>query len=272
VLLPRLLTALIGMPLLVFFIHWGSIPFTAFMTGAAVLALHEFGIIASLGGRGIQRSTVTVGGGLLALAAALAPPGGGLGSMGSAAALTLLILTAVLRETFREERSLDRAALTVFGAVFIGWTLAHIPLLRDLRPHGERLTFFLFIAVWVTDIAAYAVGMTAGRRPLAPSISPKKTWEGAAGGLAAALLFSLIAGKTFLSGVLGTLDCLEMGLIIGTLGQVSDLSESFVKRSAGVKDSSSLLPGHGGILDRFDSFLLTAPAIYYALYFKLYQP
>lgn len=268
-LLPRLLSAVVGIPLLLFFIHLGSLPFLAFVAGTAVLALYEYGLVLWLGGRGVQRFNAAAGGGLLALAVGLGGRGGGprSGDLGWAV-LALLTLWVVLREMFRREHSLDRAALTLFGAVFVGWSLGHLALLRELRPHGERLTLFLFLTVWITDMAAYAAGRGFGRRPLAPRISPKKTWEGAVAGVAGALLFSAAAERTFLGEALGLKAALAAGLLIGVLGQLSDLAESVVKRAAGVKDSSDLLPGHGGVLDRFDSFLLTAPLLYYALLLK----
>lgn len=265
-LLPRALTAAVGIPLLLWLIHLGSLPFLAFVTGVSVLALHEYGLILWLGGRGVQRLTAALGGGALSAAVALSGSGGLPAARGLAgAALTGLVLATVLREMLRPDHSLDRAALTLFGPLFIGWTLAHLALLRDLRPDGERLTLFLFLAIWLMDTAAYAAGRTLGRRRLAPGLSPGKTWEGAAAGLAAVALFAGLSRPWLLPSSFGPAAAVGLGLVVGVLGQVSDLAESMIKRAAGVKDSGRLLPGHGGVLDRFDSFLLSAPAMYYAV-------
>ena len=264
-LLPRLLTAVVGIPLLLYLIHVGSLPFLIFVVGVAVVALYEYALLLWIGGRGVQRSTAVVGGGLLALAVALGSPGPGRSMQGGLPGLiiTCLVLVAMLREMLRKEHSLDRAALTVFGALFIGWTLAHLALLRDLRPHGEALTFLLFITIWIMDTTAYAAGHAIGRRKLAPSISPGKTWEGAVAGFVAAVAAVMIAQRFWLSDALGVRRALALGVMLGTVGQASDLAESVIKRAVGAKDSSHLLPGHGGVLDRFDSLLLAAPMMYY---------
>ena len=188
-------------------------------------------------------------------------PGGGLGPV--QAALTVLATAAMLRELLRKEHSLDRAALTVFGAVFVGWPLGHLSLARELSPNGEGLTLLLFAAVWATDSAAYAAGKLAGRSKLAEHLSPHKTWEGAAAGLLAALATAWMARRLFLSDILSPAAAVAAGLLVGVVGQLSDLAQSLVKRAAGVKDSATLLPGHGGVFDRFDSFFLLAPLWYH---------
>ncbi|MCM2305618.1 MAG: phosphatidate cytidylyltransferase, partial [Elusimicrobia bacterium] len=174
----------------------------------------------------------------------------------------------VLLEMAAKTHSLDRVALTLFGAVFAGWMPAHLALIRDLRPHGEAFAFLTFAAVWCMDTAAYAAGRGFGRHSLAPVLSPKKTWEGAAAGFAAAIAVSLAFQKFMLHEALSPAMAVVIGVIIGAMGQLSDIAESMVKREAGVKDSGALLPGHGGVFDRFDSYILCAPAVYYALTFR----
>lgn len=266
-LLPRVLTALVGIPFLLYVIHVGSLPFVAFVTAVATLALYEYALLLWLGGRGIQRVTCVVGGGLLALTVALGSPGPGRAMQGGLAGLviTALVLASILREMLRKEHSLDRAALTVFGALFVGWTLAHLALIRDLRPHGEGLTFLLFITIWIMDSVAYFVGRSFGRHKLAPAISPGKTWEGAAAGFVAGVAAVLVARRFWLADALPLPAAATLGVLLGVVAQASDLAESVVKRAVGAKDSSNLLPGHGGVLDRFDSFLLAAPMMYYVL-------
>lgn len=126
--------------------------------------------------------------------------------------------------------------------------------INSLLQGGGTILLILLFVTWATDIGAYAVGMKFGRRLLAPEISPKKTWEGALGGLAAALVVGAVAGHVAHEMYLA----LAMAILAGTAGQIGDLLESLYKREAGVKDSGGILPGHGGILDRFDAFFYNA--------------
>lgn len=119
----------------------------------------------------------------------------------------------------------------------------------------------LFAAVWTCDSAAYFTGMSIGRHKLFERISPKKTWEGAVGGLIGALIMFYLLMNFLIPGFSIT-DRIVIGCIVGILGQLGDLAESQLKRDAGIKDSSNIIPGHGGILDRFDSMLFIAPAVF----------
>jgi len=157
---------------------------------------------------------------------------------------------------------------TFFAAAFIGvffGYLVRLRLLSDL-PKGEEtgsdLVFLLFFVVWASDVAAYYAGHALGRHALAPAVSPKKTVEGAVGGLAGALLAAFAARIWFMRR-LDPLDCVILGVALGAVGIVGDLVESMLKRGAGVKDSASLVPGHGGLLDRVDSLLYSGPVLYY---------
>lgn len=126
---------------------------------------------------------------------------------------------------------------------------------------GGYTVISVLAVIWICDTAAYHTGMAVGRRKLFERVSPNKTWEGAVAGFLAAILAAL-AAKFLVLEYLAVPHALAVGLIVGTLGQTGDLFESLLKRDAGVKDSSALLPGHGGVLDRFDSLLFTAPAVY----------
>jgi phosphatidate cytidylyltransferase len=127
---------------------------------------------------------------------------------------------------------------------------------------GAWAVLFVFLTTWACDTGAFFVGRTFGRHKLAPQLSPGKTREGAIGGLLAALVVGSVLGNVL---HLGSPLSLLLGVVSGVLGQVGDLVASAIKRELGLKDFGALLPGHGGILDRFDSLLLTAPAIYYIL-------
>ncbi|MHB1729964.1 MAG: phosphatidate cytidylyltransferase [Leptospirillum sp.] len=146
------------------------------------------------------------------------------------------------------------------GLVYIPYLLGYVVLLRSL-PGGGKLVLFILGFTWAVDILAYAVGKTLGKVKLAPALSPSKTKEGAVGGLAGGVVWTLLFHKLLLPGVpLG--DLLAISLLMGGVGQVGDLCESAFKRYAGVKDSGALLPGHGGFLDKIDSLLFNAPVFY----------
>ena len=188
----------------------------------------------------------------------------------------ILCLTLLMYCTFISpvDRVLPDAASSVFCLVYTGLTMIAIPALRE-QTNGSSLLVFLLCVVWAGDSAALYVGRALGRHKLAPAISPNKTWEGSIGSIAGSLLIT--AGLLELADVLSrwnsvTLSFSEegwgywlgMALLVNVAGQVGDLAESALKRSAGVKDSGNLLPGHGGILDRIDALLLAAPALWYA--------
>lgn len=185
-------------------------------------------------------------------------------------ALALLALC-----TFRSpvERILPDVASAYFGIIYIGLSFATLPLLFE-QGNGPSLLLFLFVAVWSGDIAALYVGKAFGRKKLAPHISPGKTREGSIASLAASALFTLFLlwVAAFLSAhSVNTLSYpgpwyrwFILAIFVNAAAQLGDLVESGLKRSAGVKDSGTLLPGHGGILDRIDAILLAAPFLWYA--------
>ena len=159
------------------------------------------------------------------------------------------------------EQSLRDGAMTLFGVLYLGLTLGPLSMTR-LLPLGEWLIFFLLLVTWASDTGAYYVGTLYGRHRLAPTISPKKTVEGLVGGLISAIIVAYTARWWFLPELSG-LDCLVLATLLTITGLWGDLAESAMKRSGGIKDSGGILPGHGGMLDRLDSLLFTAPAFYY---------
>ena len=159
------------------------------------------------------------------------------------------------------EQSLRDGAMTLFGVLYLGLTLGPLSMTR-LLPQGEWLIFFLLLVTWASDTGAYYVGTLYGRHRLAPTISPKKSYEGLVGGVIGAIIAAYIIRWWFLPELSG-LDCLVLGILLTLTGLWGDLTESAMKRSVGIKDSGGILPGHGGMLDRLDSLLFTAPAFYY---------
>jgi phosphatidate cytidylyltransferase len=184
------------------------------------------------------------------------------------------------------EETIADASASIFCLLYTGLTLIALPSLRE-QANGPSLVVFLLFVVWAGDTAAYYAGRAWGRHKMAPKLSPGKTWEGAIASVAgsviiAAALVSLASlmqepansavlswlERTFPSAVLSYPDeiwyWLVLAAIINAAGQIGDLAESALKRSAGVKDSGSLLPGHGGVLDRIDALLLAGPVLWYA--------
>jgi phosphatidate cytidylyltransferase len=158
--------------------------------------------------------------------------------------------------------ALARASAAVFPMLYLGLPVGALIALRALR--GREALFLLMLAVMVSDTAQYYSGRAFGRRLLAPAISPKKTIEGAAGGFVAGALLLVVAGAWWLPAMPVAMRAL-LGVALVALGIAGDLFESMLKRSAGVKDSSALIPGHGGVLDRIDALLFAAPIYYVVL-------
>jgi phosphatidate cytidylyltransferase len=162
-------------------------------------------------------------------------------------------------------------AVTLFGVLYVGWLSAHLVLLRELpwragTPYADGAAYVLlaFFLTWSCDTAAYAVGRAFGRTRPWTRISPRKSVEGAAGGLVAAVVAAFVA-RAWFAPFLGVVDAAVLGVGVGVFAQVGDLVESMVKRDARHGDSSDIIPGHGGVLDRFDSLYFSAPLVFYYL-------
>lgn len=186
------------------------------------------------------------------------------------ACLTLLLLLFALHFLFRF-RDIRRAAtetsLVCFGFLYVPLLMAHLMLLR-LDQDGVKWIFLLLVIVMTGDSAAYYIGSTLGRRKLYPAVSPNKSIEGALGGLAGSLAGAVLF-RQLVFPELSLLHCVVVTLPAAAMGQLGDLFESLLKRSCGVKDSGTIVPGHGGILDRLDSILFAAPVLYYYLHFVI---
>lgn len=187
--------------------------------------------------------------------------------------LLLLVVVLTLIELFRNMGSaIINIGTTLLGILYIGFFTAALIGIREFYPRidylyeqGGFLIIAILATIWICDSAAFFGGLSLGKHKLFPRVSPKKSWEGAIFGFIFAILTMLLA-KVIILDFLSWVSVIILGMIIGIFGQIGDLIESLFKRDAGVKDSSSLIPGHGGIFDRFDSLLYTAPVI--LLYLK----
>ena len=151
--------------------------------------------------------------------------------------------------------------ILLFGVLYVGFPLSTVVSARTL-PSGEFLVLFLAVVTWASDSGAYYAGTLWGKHLLIPSVSPKKSVEGLLGGLVLAVSAAVLAQWWFAS-ELSFVDALILGVLLTGAGLFGDLFESVIKRRTGVKDSGGILPGHGGMLDRLDSLLFTAPTFYY---------
>ena len=174
--------------------------------------------------------------------------------------LTILVVTWQLLVQQDPKAAVVRAAMMIFGLLYVALLLTTVGLLKRL-PTGSDWLLLALIVTWVNDTGAYFVGRAFGRHPLYPTISPGKTIEGAVGGLIAAFL-GVLASKLWYMPQLDWLDVGLLSLQAGVLAQLGDLVESMIKRGYGVKDSGRLIPGHGGLLDRVDGLLFAGAFIY----------
>ncbi len=234
----------------------GGLPWLAGVVAAALVAVHE--LQAALRGRGHAPLAFPTYFLALALpAAAYADP-----SLALLVPATAVVIAAslVLSMTRRElDGALTDWGLSFATALYVALPLAYFVALRQL----DRGVVWMLVALactWACDSAAYVVGRAIGRRPFSPRLSPKKTWEGTLGGLGAATAAGLLTTPLL---ALPWAAALALGCAVGCAAIAGDLAESFIKRQLGVKDSGTLIPGHGGALDRLDSLLFAVPVVFY---------
>ena len=184
--------------------------------------------------------------------------------------ISVITLIAMILEVFRREtKPLLNISILVFSFVWLGIMLGSLSNLRNLPEIGFRITFALFLSVWICDTSAFFFGKKFGERKILPDVSPNKTWVGTIAGFMSSIIFMFILYQyDFFSGMVSTTDVIAIGIIAGGFGQLGDWAESLLKREAGLKDTSNFLRGHGGILDRFDSLTFAAPlTLIYCNYF-----
>ncbi len=188
----------------------------------------------------------------------------------NAALITPLLLTTAvippllwLLSRRQKEGAFATWAWTIAGILYIGWLLSHMVALRGLED-GRNWVFFVLFVTWLSDTTAFFAGRRLGRHKLAPNISPGKTWEGAIGGIGGAIAMSvLFFTPTPFQLPLAYWQVMPLSIGVSVLGQAGDVVESLLKRNMGAKDSGTLMPGHGGILDRMDSMIFAGVLVYY---------
>jgi phosphatidate cytidylyltransferase len=257
--MSRILTAFVAIPLLLLLIL--RAPAWAFLTLAVAFALASFWELSRLSSK-LEWKLLAVGYPLTGLLVTAFYPGFP-GFQETGIAIVLVVGTAAVfgREPGRE--TLGAVAATAFAILYAGGLLGTVVGLRMTGPEeiGRMWLLFLLAVVMVGDAGAFFVGRTFGKTPLAPVLSPKKTVEGLLGGIAFSVAAAVVL-RSFALPQLALATTAGLGLTMALVGVVGDLFESLLKRSVGIKDTSSLIPGHGGVLDRIDSLLFAAPLLF----------
>jgi phosphatidate cytidylyltransferase len=254
----RELTALVLAPLLILAVGWmPPWAFVAIVFVVAALALHEFLALGENKGYPVQK-TASILLLLFLLAAFLSPRI----SVELGVFAVLLVVPAIyIFSRARLDDALPGSAVCVLSTLYIGMLSGALIRLRIDFEVGSKLIFFLLLVVWLGDAGAYYVGRKFGKTRLSPRVSPKKSVEGGLGGVVTSLIAATVIHFTFFP-EFPLVHALIAAAILSVTGVIGDLAESLWKRSADVKDSGTLIPGHGGFLDRFDSVLFTAPLLY----------
>jgi phosphatidate cytidylyltransferase len=275
--LLRILTSVVLIPLVLALVWWGPPALFAAVAGAiAILALVEFFELGErLGLRAFRKWTFVCAAGLFyaqysaglvetyALHEGVSLVRNTMGALVSVETVLIVFVLGAAGICLATRRPLGEVlpAISVGsgGLLFIGLPFSYIVRIDEISRVGRELVVFTLIVIWVGDMLAYFVGHGLGRLPLAPALSPKKTWEGSIGNLLGSLVVAVFLARLI------QIDVLTLLIIAGlanVAGQMGDLLESSYKRGAGVKDSGTLLPGHGGMLDRIDSLVLASPVVW----------
>lgn len=273
--MKRLLTAVIVLPFLIasILISWLWWLFVLLAAASMVLALWEFYLLA----KRLQLKPDPVpgfvaGAALITISLQNEP---WLNSLLFLLVIIVLVVATLISAMLRGapfDKMIASSGATILGVLYIALLGTHLVLIRTgfEPPLSAHLLSFFFLVLMGSDAGAYYVGRAIGKHKLAPNISPGKTWEGAVGGVAAALAMATLAHFWFFRELPLKL-ALPLALVMAVVGILGDLVESALKRSASAKDAANILPGHGGLLDRLDSLLFNAPLIYYfaVIYFKI---
>jgi phosphatidate cytidylyltransferase len=270
----RILFAVVAIPVVAGILHVGDAPLAILLSITAALAAWEYGRLAEGAGARPMTAWLIVLAALVPLALHAARLGLWVPPISLVALLVPLLLSVALWTRGSAGKPIEAVSTTLFGVWYTGGMLSFVYALRYHRfavgdDAGALLVFFPVALTWINDTGAYAFGRMFGKRKLMPSVSPGKTVAGAVGGVAV----TIVGAWAYVSYLLGPRAGLGLalpaiilvGVLVAVVSQVGDLVESMLKREAGVKDSSRLIPGHGGVLDRSDSLLFSIPVAYVLL-------
>ena len=263
----RVITAAVGVPLVILAIWFGDPWFSLLIATAALAGTYEFYHIANFD----RKEPLLYLGLLWSLALVLSPHYQNPDVLPLViTAIMLISLICLLRRPSRE-KAFHNWAWMIAGALYVGWMLSYWLSLRGLE-YGQNWVYLAMLTTFANDTGAYFIGRARGKHKLAPTISPAKTWEGAIGGLVSAILAAIAIALVLklISNLISITpftfkywQIILLGFLVSFFAQLGDLVESLLKRNMGVKESGNLLPGHGGILDRFDSLIFVGAVVYY---------
>jgi phosphatidate cytidylyltransferase len=267
----RVITAAIGVPLLILVIWFGYPWFAILMAAVGVVGAFEFYRAVNNSGKGHPLTYFGLLWALALILSPLSPHYKGFNTLPLIMTLALVISLSWLLYRSPREEAFHNWAWTIAGVLYVGWMLSYWLNLRLL----DKVGGWVFLAMFTTfanDTGAFFIGRIWGKHRLAPAISPGKTWEGAIGGLLSAIVAAIAISKIpilFSPSLLRCWQVILLGFFVSLFAQLGDLVESLFKRNMEIKDSGKLLPGHGGILDRFDSLIFTGVVVYYYVAFAL---
>lgn len=268
--LVRILSALVGIIFTVLLVFWpGGLPFAVAVCIVALLGANEFyGNVRKIGTRPIEWAGFAAV--ALFVVSARRYEVSTIGSIFPAVITLFLILSFVVEFLRKDRAPVINIGTTVFGAIYVGWMISHMVVLRGMPgtirvgsynvEAGACLVMLTCLCTWACDSGAYFIGKSFGKKKIAPNLSPNKTVEGSIGGFLSSVVLAIITGIVI---HLPMCHAVALGTMFGILCQVGDLSESAIKRELALKDFGTIMPGHGGVLDRCDSLLFAAPAAYY---------
>ena len=258
----RVISACVFVPVILLAVFFGSWLFAALMTAIAVIGGYEYGKMVEVNGFRFFSWIYYPAAVLLIVLAQLC-----VATPGILLSVLFLAFGVLITLFILGKEAIDDVCVNLLAVVYIPVTLATGVLLRSGFAEGMWLLYLLLIIEWFTDSGAYFIGSAIGKHKLMPKVSPKKSVEGAVGGILAAVIGAVVLN--IFTDLLPMGLMIFMAIVVSIGGQLGDLCESAIKRWAGVKDSGTLIPGHGGVLDRFDSMLFAAPLIY--LFLCVYQ-
>jgi phosphatidate cytidylyltransferase len=261
---------------------WGALPFTFGVALAAVIGSVElFSLFETKGQATPTAAIIGIAGSIAYVFLAHFRP---VESFGYVTVALIFVSFMWYMVVLRHVKPTKAVALTVFAPLLTGFCLSYFVLLRDFagktnpnHNNGWWIVLFLIALIWVYDIFAWMIGRKIGRHKMAPTISPNKSWEGTVAGTLGTLLAAVLF-RQLIQWILGDSKfgwfsiwvALVIGVIVAILGPLGDLAESLVKRDYGVKDMGRLIPGHGGVMDRFDSSFFTVPAVFFFLFYFVF--
>jgi len=256
----RVITAAVGVPLIILVVWFGDPWFSLLIAAAALAGTFEFYHMANLG----KKEPLAYFGLLWALALVLSPHYKSTNILPIAMTAAVVISLVWLLCRSPRERAFHNWAWIVAGVLYVGWMLSYWLNLRII-PCGKGLVYLAIFTTFANDTGAFFIGRKWGKHPLAPAISPGKTWEGAIGGVVCAIVAATAIFRIpiLFSPSPFTWRIILLAFLISLFAQLGDLVESLLKRNMGVKESGKLLPGHGGVLDRFDSLIFVGAMVYY---------